>query len=941
MSDGNGKEPFFRLNTQFDVSHILDRIHENIRLRKVLNLPDEGQPGGKPLPPSQAAMKDLDFTGLDAVWEKWLYVDSPYAREEGSLPKRLVKKSLNQYHKVFSRSQYFFNCFSKQLSERMLQSIHTLDHNVRELNHCVTANERHWTSLEEGLSARQNGLESVVNRAVEETSRARVEARSQMIELLEAVNGLRARVESAEETARTEKDRADALAVRLASTESKLSALAGESHAAIDQLRTRLESVQAEMMILNNRGASLAETMKTQGVDIFRHEEALAELNNAAAVLQKQAAAQGDLINTVSRQSEIAVGSAHRIAETVDRLREGFMRTEGKAEELARVAGANLERITGAEKWLGAVSARMDAAEKQIAENGNRSVRNEEWLKLVADRNTGAEKAIESLSSRGAEVLKQVAEIQNRSSRNEEWLKLVSDRVGAAEISAKEQQERLRACEVSGDRCRNDLNSVVSAVEAARSRLDAGDELSRSLAQSIEGNERWLKLVAEKAEAFNQRFDEGAGRVAEVKEALLATAERIEGVEKWLALVASKADAGADRMAQADQCHSALESRLNNHEGALSGLSSQVRNHEEWLTVNTGKIESLQNWNQALDGRISGVENRAGEWGVDAGRLHGVVHSVAERMANAEKWTSTLAGRLDGWEDWCGKLHARLQAQEAREGDQMQLNSEIDTLRNNTNLLGERVNGHEQWLKGVGDRLDGTERWVELASKKADSLGDSLVKVRREILSEMRYLQSERKAMELAPRILSPEDYARKVESMPEGLRVNVGSGNATIEDYINVDMRPLEGVDVAADVLNLPFEKETVAELYNAHLVEHFPRDLMRNRILPYWFGLIKPGGRIRVVCPNWDAILAKQASGEIDNERAIELTFGSQEYEGNLHLTLYTPKSLGEMLKSAGFRHIEVAAEDRNNDGCPEMELVAVKPAAKAAPASGKKAR
>jgi hypothetical protein len=44
--------------------------------------------------------------------------------------------------------------------------------------------------------------------------------------------------------------------------------------------------------------------------------------------------------------------------------------------------------------------------------------------------------------------------------------------------------------------------------------------------------------------------------------------------------------------------------------------------------------------------------------------------------------------------------------------------------------------------------------------------------------------------------------------------RLNLGSGNEPLVGYVNVDRRPVPGVNVAADVTALPFRAHSVEEV-------------------------------------------------------------------------------------------------------------------------------
>jgi SAM-dependent methyltransferase len=54
-------------------------------------------------------------------------------------------------------------------------------------------------------------------------------------------------------------------------------------------------------------------------------------------------------------------------------------------------------------------------------------------------------------------------------------------------------------------------------------------------------------------------------------------------------------------------------------------------------------------------------------------------------------------------------------------------------------------------------------------------------------------------------------------------LRLNLGSGNEPLPGYVNVDQRAVPGVDVVADVTELPFPDDSADEVLASSLLEHF----------------------------------------------------------------------------------------------------------------------
>lgn len=155
--------------------------------------------------------------------------------------------------------------------------------------------------------------------------------------------------------------------------------------------------------------------------------------------------------------------------------------------------------------------------------------------------------------------------------------------------------------------------------------------------------------------------------------------------------------------------------------------------------------------------------------------------------------------------------------------------------------------------------------------------------------------------------------------------RLNLGCGEKPLPDYLNVDMRQGEGVDIVADASDLPFEGETVGEIASFHLVEHFREQQLRQSLLPYWRSLLRPDGTLRVVCPNWAAMIERLQAGKMPFKVFKTLTFGLQDYDGDDHFAMYTPASLEDALRQAGFSDVELVAAERQNGMCPEMEFTA----------------
>lgn len=214
-------------------------------------------------------------------------------------------------------------------------------------------------------------------------------------------------------------------------------------------------------------------------------------------------------------------------------------------------------------------------------------------------------------------------------------------------------------------------------------------------------------------------------------------------------------------------------------------------------------------------------------------------------------------------------------------------------------------------------------------SRMVESLGARIEFIRAELIYEMRYGLKESNstpdAKKIEPRILSVEKLRRQAESGT--VKINLGCGHKPKDDYINVDMRDIPGVDIVAAVDLLPFEENSVSEIYSSHLIEHFPEEKLVRHILPYWLKVLKPGGTIRIVAPDAESMCKAFSNGEMSFRDFKEVTFGAQDYDGDFHYTMFTPDSITEILNKVGFIKARLLDYGRINGLCRELEVVATK--------------
>jgi hypothetical protein len=246
----------------------------------------------------------------------------------------------------------------------------------------------------------------------------------------------------------------------------------------------------------------------------------------------------------------------------------------------------------------------------------------------------------------------------------------------------------------------------------------------------------------------------------------------------------------------------------------------------------------------------------------------------------------------------------------------------LRSLKREHEAFGDRITWLEEFRKDIHP-----QQLENLASGIRESWA-RIELIRAETLLELRYGREGTAATDAVadPHVVDETKVGAALDA--GSVRLNLGCGHLPIDGYLNVDSRELPGVDVVAGVDQLPFDKGQVTEIFSAHMLEHFPRELLVRRLLPYWFELLAPGGELRAVVPDGRAHVEGYTRGDVPESVFQSIVYGGQEYEGDFHFSLFNADSLSEILAGAGFVDVTVEAEGRMNDVCPELQIVARRP-------------
>ncbi len=341
-----------------------------------------------------------------------------------------------------------------------------------------------------------------------------------------------------------------------------------------------------------------------------------------------------------------------------------------------------------------------------------------------------------------------------------------------------------------------------------------------------------------------------------------------------------------------------------------------------------------------LETRVSAIEVGQVSAPVGSDPAERAWQQLAPAFLNAVSSVEAFAHALRSTRGELGDLRDSIDREMQAFGQTLQASrAEIGELRDRVDrdaeAVGDALRAARQEIhaarREIGEVRDRTDR--EPSAPDLTSVWERIEFVRRELMFEQRYGRGGSTASAdgvggaPAARVID----TTKLESMrasPGGIRLNLGCGHIALDGYLNVDRRDLPGVDIIATADDLPFGPNSVSEIASAHFLEHFPEEMLRRNLLPYWHSLLRAGGAFRAVVPDGQAMLSKVASGEMPFADFREVLFGAQDYEGDFHYDLFTPASLTALLQEAGFRDVAVLETGRRNGKCYEFEIAGQRP-------------
>lgn len=330
----------------------------------------------------------------------------------------------------------------------------------------------------------------------------------------------------------------------------------------------------------------------------------------------------------------------------------------------------------------------------------------------------------------------------------------------------------------------------------------------------------------------------------------------------------------------------AHESRITGAHEDLGGKSERLDVHDEILHQHSERLRTVEESVQIPEEHAATVE-----------AINSYLPRLMSLISNSDGTARLLRREFDD-------LRQRFDVTVTETTDAVTAGTtQIEDLEKTVWELSEALAGHAQ-----------TQRW----------LMDRVESLRADLLNEIRFGPKQEPPSSFEIEIIEPA----AVDPADGTLRISLGCGDRPLDGYANIDLRKLPGVDVVAPLDGLPVEGGSVAELYSANLLGQFPTEELRRRLMPYWVGLLRPGGVFRAVVPDVSAMVERFVDGGADFESFSRTVYGSQETERDSYQSGFTAESLRKLFEESGLTDVELVAAGRPAGDGYELELSAVRP-------------
>lgn len=148
-------------------------------------------------------------------------------------------------------------------------------------------------------------------------------------------------------------------------------------------------------------------------------------------------------------------------------------------------------------------------------------------------------------------------------------------------------------------------------------------------------------------------------------------------------------------------------------------------------------------------------------------------------------------------------------------------------------------------------------------------------------------------------------------------MRLDIGCGKEPKTSFVGVDL--YTEATIKAAMWLLPFEDDSVDEIFSSHALEHIPKKYVPIT-LAEWFRVLSPGGivTLRVPCLEW---CCKHWLETKTDGWDMDVIFGNQDHDGEFHKTGFWKDRLFRLVIDAGFTVVDYNEIETHNQKTLEI--------------------
>lgn len=157
-----------------------------------------------------------------------------------------------------------------------------------------------------------------------------------------------------------------------------------------------------------------------------------------------------------------------------------------------------------------------------------------------------------------------------------------------------------------------------------------------------------------------------------------------------------------------------------------------------------------------------------------------------------------------------------------------------------------------------------------------------------------------------SPSFIAMSKFYENTDTETAELKLHLGCGTKHIPGFIHVDALAAAHVDHVGPVNKLEFlEDSSVVLIYASHVLEHFGRHEYEG-VIKEWFRKLKPGGKLRLAVPNFEACVQWYANRGCSIRDVLGLIVGGQKDQYDYHKMIFDSDLLTRALVAAGFSDV-----------------------------------